>query len=72
MPTIKADEVDMFNAPIPGEMLTAELGGRPWQRPSRGGFAKDCKVDPCLRKVLKSEERRGFLLSVTQYFFMNL
>ena len=22
-----------FNAPIPGESLTSELGGRPWQRP---------------------------------------
>ena len=24
-----------FNAPIPGESLTAELGGRPWQTPSK-------------------------------------
>jgi len=33
MPTVNAKEIDMFNAPIPGEMLTAEMGGRPWQRP---------------------------------------
>ena len=33
MPTINPKEIDMFNAPIPGEMLTAEMGGRPWQRP---------------------------------------
>lgn len=24
-----------FNAPIPGESLTTELGGRPWQKPSQ-------------------------------------
>ena len=38
MPTVKSNNIDMFNAPIPGEMLTAELGGRPWQRPPQ--FAK--------------------------------
>tara|TARA_R100000278_G_scaffold119840_1_gene101641 strand:- start:104 stop:640 length:537 start_codon:yes stop_codon:yes gene_type:complete len=38
MPTVKSNDIDMFNAPIPGEMLTAELGGRPWQRPPQ--FAK--------------------------------
>jgi hypothetical protein len=25
----------LFNAPIPGESLTAELGGRPWQTPPK-------------------------------------
>ena len=33
MPTINPNEIDPFNAPIPGEMLTAEVGARPWQRP---------------------------------------
>ena len=30
-------EIDkaLFNAPIPGESLTAELGGRPWQTPPK-------------------------------------
>ena len=41
MPTIKADDIDMFNAPIPGEMLTAELGGRPWQRPPQFSKVED-------------------------------
>ena len=27
--------VDMFNAPIPGESLTAEMGGRPWEQPAQ-------------------------------------
>ena len=26
---------EMFDAPIPGMSLTAELGGRPWQQPSQ-------------------------------------
>ena len=33
MPIMNPDKLDQFNAPIPGEMLTAELGARPWQRP---------------------------------------
>ena len=33
MPIINPDQIDQFNAPIPGEMLTAEMGARPWQRP---------------------------------------
>ena len=41
MPTIKADDIDMFNAPIPGEMLTAELGGRPWQKPPQFSKVED-------------------------------
>ena len=41
MPTIKSSDVDMFNAPIPGEMLTAEMGGRPWQRPPQFSKVED-------------------------------
>ena len=41
MPTIKSNDVDMFNAPIPGEMLTAEMGGRPWQRPPQFSKVED-------------------------------
>lgn len=33
MPIRNPDQIDQFNAPIPGEMLTAEMGARPWQRP---------------------------------------
>ena len=33
MPIMNPDQIDQFNAPIPGEMLTAEMGARPWQRP---------------------------------------
>ena len=33
MPIMNPDKLDQFNAPIPGEMLTAELGARPWQSP---------------------------------------
>ena len=27
------DREPSFNAPIPGQAMTAELGSRPWQRP---------------------------------------
>lgn len=30
-----ATDKAVFNAPIPGESLTAELGGRPWQTPPK-------------------------------------
>ena len=30
MRTVEPDKLDQFNAPIPGEMLTAPLGERPW------------------------------------------
>ena len=33
MRTVEPDKLDQFNAPIPGEMLTAPLGERPWQKP---------------------------------------
>jgi len=33
MPIVSPSSIDKFNAPIPGESLTAEPGGRPWQRP---------------------------------------
>ncbi|OUW96936.1 MAG: hypothetical protein CBD97_00250 [Pelagibacteraceae bacterium TMED237] len=35
MPRLDPNQLQDFNAPIPGEMLTAELGERPWQRPSK-------------------------------------
>ena len=30
-----------FDAPIPGQSLTAELGSRPWQTPSRFSTVDD-------------------------------
>jgi|TARA_E500000081_G_scaffold136477_1_gene150345 hypothetical protein len=41
MPTVNAEQIDRFNAPIPGEMLTAELGARPWQRPPQYSEVED-------------------------------
>ena len=33
MPRVNPQDIDLFNAPIPGQSLTAELGSRPWQKP---------------------------------------
>ena len=33
MPRVNPQDIDVFNAPIPGQSLTAELGSRPWQKP---------------------------------------
>lgn len=41
MPTVNPEQIDKFNAPIPGEMLTAELGARPWQRPPQYSEIED-------------------------------
>lgn len=35
MPRVNPQDIDLFNAPIPGQSLTAELGSRPWQKPSQ-------------------------------------
>ena len=55
MPVMNTDQIDQFNAPIPGEMLTAEVGARPWQRPPQFntveeviGFYSDKLVEPKL------------------------
>tara|TARA_R110000744_G_scaffold379519_1_gene497834 strand:- start:621 stop:1112 length:492 start_codon:yes stop_codon:yes gene_type:complete len=56
---------DMFNAPIPGQALTGELGSKPWEKPSKyntveealnfymGQFSKPKALGPFLDQVEK-------------------
>jgi len=38
---ISREDEPLLDAPIPGQSLTAELGGRPWQKPSEMNTLED-------------------------------
>ena len=49
-----ATEQPMFNAPIPGESLTAELGARPWQTPPKMATADEA-IDYYMERMSSEE-----------------
>jgi hypothetical protein len=54
-------EESRFNAPIPGESLTAELGGRPWQTP-----AKITTVDEAIDYYMERMSSEEFMEQVVE------
>ena len=50
----------MFNAPIPGQMMTAELGARPFQRPPQYSTVDEA-MDFYAKRIMSPKLRDGIL-----------